>query len=100
MADKLRITTQTLQRDAESIRKSIETIKNAVNRMQDEGAQLHTMWAGPSHDAFKAQFDSDIVAALALIKDLETFVSGLDKAAGEYKECSEKVDSIIAEIKL
>lgn len=100
MADKLKINTQTLQRDTENIRKNIDVIKNAVNRMQEEGTRLHTMWSGPSHDAFKAQFDSDVVAALALIKDFESFAEGLNRAADKYKECSEKVDTIIAEIKL
>ncbi len=100
MAEKLRITTQMLQKDAESIRKNVENIKSAIIRMQDEATQLHAMWTGPAHEAFKAQFDNDMAGALSLVKDLESYVSGLEGASDTYKQCSDKVDSYIDQIRL
>ena len=100
MADKLRVTTQMLHSDAESIKKDIESIKTAVVRMQDEITQLHSMWTGPAHEAFKANLNGDMAGALALVKELETFTSDLDTASDTYKLCSEKVDSYIDSIKL
>lgn len=100
MADKLRITTESLSKDINSFRAGVETIASSFQSMRDEATQLHAMWEGASHDAFRTQFDTDMQMAMELVKELKDFAAKLETANDGYKRCSDQVNSYIDAISL
>ncbi len=100
MADKLRITTEVLTKDTDSFKEKTSILTSAIEGMKDDVALLHGMWKGPSHEAFTAQFNSDMEAAEMLIKQLTDYSAKLESAAAEYQRCSNQVDSYIDSIRL
>lgn len=100
MADKLIINTDSLSRDIRSFDSRLDEIASCISQMRDALAALGTMWAGPSHDIYDAQFRSDCDAAEELVKELRKFSSKLEDAGREYRNCSSKVDGIIDSLRL
>ena len=100
MADKIRINTNRLGTDAESIKRYIDNLANEVENMQNSVQALKKMWEGPSCQAFYKAFQDDMHAMETVIKNLKSIWTYDTNAKKEYENCERKVSSMIADIRV
>lgn len=100
MADKIRINTNRLGTDAESIKRYIDNLANEVENMQNSVHALKNMWEGPSCQAFCKAFQDDMRTVETVIKNLKRIWTYDTNAKKEYENCERKVSSMIADIRV
>lgn len=98
MAEKIRISTKTLQSDTESIQKYLKQVENKIADMQRDVADMNKMWSGSANTAFNKAFQDDINAMKELCKSIQGIISYQSTAKQEYNNCENKVSSLISAI--
>ena len=99
-SDKIKINTGSLKSDAETIRANIAEMKKLMTDLQNSLTQLDAMWDGPTSEAFKSVFHSDVNALDRVISYLNEINKFEDKAKADYEKCERYVGEIISAIRV
>ena len=100
MINYIKINTNRLNTDAETVAGMISGIKTELNGMKQNVAQLDSMWDGPSSEAFKKAFQDDMNAMETIIKNIESIHSYEVNAKSKYESCENRVSGIVAGIRV
>ncbi len=100
MSDKIKINTNRLGTDAESIKRCIDNLANEVQNMRGSVDALRKMWEGQSCDAFYRAFLDDMRAMETVIKNLKSIWTYDTSAKKEYESCERRVSGMIADIQV
>ena len=98
--ERIEIDTAQLGSTGSSIGEMVAQMKQSVQRLYAEVAELNTMWEGPANAAFNRQFNQDSEAMTAICTALEGYVQDLNTARNEYDKCNSDVRSIIDAIRV
>lgn len=98
--DKIRINTNRLGTDAETVKSCIDKFAGEIENMKGSVTALERMWEGPSCKAFHKAFLDDMRAMETVIKNLRSIYSYDTNAKKEYETCERKVSSLIADIRV
>lgn len=85
---------------ARSMQDKLEYIKNNQQKMFRAIEDLDNMWIGDSHDAFKAQYQSDDQSMKELCQLLGSIIDDVNDASRKYEECENNVRSLINNIRI
>lgn len=85
---------------ARAMQEKLEHIKNNQRQMFRSIEDLDNMWEGDSHDAFKAQYQSDDQSVSELCNLLSTIIDDISSASRKYEECENNVRSLINGIRI
>ncbi len=100
MADIIKVNTNRLGTDAGEVRSNIQLIEKQIAELRTHSRTLDAMWDGPGSEAFKASFESDIVAMEEIVKTLRAINRYEDNARTKYDKCEEEVSSLVNQIKV
>lgn len=100
MADLIKVNTSRLRNDASDIKAHIAGIKKEISDLRDHNRVLDAMWDGPSSEAFKTAFASDIDALEQILVSLTSLNEYEDNARVKYDECERKVGDLVSQIKV
>lgn len=100
MAKQIKIDTDRLNGDLNSIREKIDNIRGWLRNIEEQAAVLDGMWTGPGSEAFKAAFHSDIRALSTIISNLDDLNKYEDKACGRFRRCENKVREAVEELRV
>ncbi len=100
MADLIKVNTNRLNSDQKEIGDHIRAMQRLVSDLRSHNSALDSMWDGPSSDAFKAAFESDIAALEEILKALSGINKYEDNARSKYDACEQKVGELIDQIKI
>ncbi|MBR0308415.1 MAG: WXG100 family type VII secretion target [Mogibacterium sp.] len=98
MADWIKVNTNRLKSDASDIENYIQAIRNRITDLRAHSATLDAMWDGPSSEAFKMAFLSDIEALEAIMASLDAMNEYEDVARQKYDECESKVADLVNQV--
>ena len=100
MADLIKVNTSRLRTDVSDIRGHLKGIKKEIQDLRRHNAALDAMWAGPSSEAFKTAFESDIASLEQIVESLTSLNEYEDNARIEYDKCENKVADLVNQIKV
>lgn len=100
MINYIKVNTNRLSTDADTVAGMISGIKSELNGMKQNVAQLDGMWDGPSSEAFKKAFQDDMNAMETIVKNLESIHSYEVNAKSKYESCENRVGGIVAGIRV
>lgn len=100
MSSLLKIETERLQKDIDSINEQISYIKKYVSQMRSAEQQLEAMWEGTAKITFREQFESDCQELNEIVKLIEDYRTKLLTAKREYLMANDNVSSIIKSIRI
>lgn len=100
MADYIEVDTQALNRDRQTIQSELDKVRTEISQLKEKMANLGTMWEGPAHDAFMAQFNADYEFIQGFGNELGTYIETMEYAQREYEKCENAVEQAIASIRI
>lgn len=100
MANYIRISTEQLERDITEIKEELTGVHKTVEELGDEMQALGATWEGPAWQAFQSQVASDIENMQVVCGKIAEFISHMEYAEKEYKNCENQVHDIIAGIRI
>ena len=100
MSDYIRVTTENIGRDKESIQNELSGIERAVDGLYQEMQSLSQTWEGPAWQNFQSQVSSDIENMHAVCEKVSGFVSHMEYALKEYQKCEDQVQSLVDNIRI
>lgn len=98
--ERIEIDTAQLGGTSSNIEGMVGQMKESVQRLYAELAELNTMWDGPANAAFNDQFQRDSEEMSGICKALDGYVQDLNTARNEYDKCDSDVRSIIDAIRI
>ena len=98
--ERIVIDTERLTAGASALETCQQSLKRDVAGLYDLAAEIASMWSGPAHDAFDAQFAADRAALTELCAEYAQCVEGMREAAREYDRCAEAVGSLVAGVQI
>ena len=98
MADLIKVNTNRLEADLNSIGDDIKAIKNLVVALRDHNRALDGMWDGGANDTFKINFEAHIKALEEAVKTLDSINRFEDNAKNKYNQCEQKVGDLVNQI--
>lgn len=100
MTDIIKINTDRLKNDTSDIAQHISSIRKLITDLTGHNLVLDGMWDGPSSEAFKMAFQSDIAMLDGIMGSLEELNRFEDNARQKYDECEGKVSELVDQIKI
>lgn len=100
MAHEIRISTQRLEQDKETIRGEISSITKEIEALAEEMQALGMTWEGPAWQIFQNQVAADIENMQAVCSKITGFTDHMEYACKEYKECENRVRSLVQNIRI
>ncbi len=100
MSDYIRVSTDNINRDRESIQSELNGIDRAVNDLQQEMQSLSQTWEGPAWQNFQGQVSSDIENMHAVCEKVSGFISHMEYASREYQKCENQVQNLVNSIRV
>lgn len=100
MADYIEIDTMALGRDRQTIQSELDRVRTEISRLKEAMVNLGTMWEGPAHDAFMAQFNTDYEFVQEFGNEIGTYIETMEYAQREYQKCESEVNQAIASIRI
>ena len=100
MADYIEVDISALDQDVRDLTETLEKVRKDMNDMFDTMKKLDTMWEGPAHEAFMAQFDGDRQVFEELCNTVEGIIGSMEDAKNAYRKCEENVSSEIDKINI
>lgn len=94
MAEKIKVNTNRLGTDADSVRTNILKMKQSMKSLKEEAAKLNGMWSGATNDTFKKAFEDDVNALNTMLSNLDKIYSFETNAKTKYETCEKKVTSL------
>ena len=99
MSSKVKVNTNRLGSDAESIKKSINSMKKSVANLKGDLKKLNSMWSGPACAAFGMSFTVEIVEMEANINNLNELYNYEKNAQNKYNQCESKVSDHVSKMR-
>ena len=96
MAEKIRVNTNTLQKDTNSISGDLKQVQRKLEAMQTDVSAMNKMLTGEANKAFNKAFGDDIKILQSLCEALEELISYETTAKTEYDKCEKNVASLIS----
>ena len=93
---KIKINTDSLNADANSIGESIGIIEQSISKLEEDYNALDTMWDGPASEMFRIAYQDDIEALKTIVQNLKKFNSFETNARDKYNNCENEVGSIVS----
>ncbi|MBR0373659.1 MAG: WXG100 family type VII secretion target [Mogibacterium sp.] len=100
MADIIKVNTKRLGTDAAEIRNNIREIEKQIASLRTHSSVLDGMWDGPSSEAFKMSFASDITALETVVSTLKAINNYEDNAKVKYDRCEQEVSALVNQIRV
>ena len=100
MADIIKVNTRRLGTDADEFRNNIRDIESHIASLRTHSSVLDGMWDGPSSEAFKLSFASDITALEAIVSTLKGINNYEDNAKTKYDRCEQEVSALVNQIRV
>lgn len=94
------VDTDSLQRDANTLRQQLEVISLAHTELCDKMTEVAGMWEGPAKEAFHLQFKNDCNELTEVIKQIREVLDSMDIAVKEYNSCDDRIKGIIDAIQI
>lgn len=98
--ERIQIDTARLGGTGSTIRSTVEQMRDSVQRLYSEMAELDTLWKGPANAAFAAQFRQDQQQMEEICQALQGYAQDLETAKTEYEKCDGDVRGIIDAIRV
>lgn len=93
---KIKINTDSLSTDADSIGESIGIIEQSISKLEEDYNVLNTMWDGPASEMFRIAYQDDIETLKTIIQNLKKFNLFETNARDKYNNCENEVGSIVS----
>lgn len=100
MSSLLKIETELLQKDIQSIDEQLGYLRNYVSEMRATEQQLEGSWDGDAKNTFREQFESDCSEIDEIIRLIEAYKNRLSEANREYLMSNDSVSSIIRSMRI
>lgn len=100
MGNYIKVNTNRLNGDAETIARLIQSIKTELGNMKQSVAHLDGMWDGPGSEAFKSAVQDDMNAMETVLRNVESIHSYEVNAKTKYESCERRVGDIVAGIRV
>lgn len=100
MADYIEIDTLALNRDKQTIQSELDRVQTEINQLKERMVSLGTMWEGPAHNAFMAQFNTDYEFIQEFGNEIGTYIETMGYAQREYQKCESTVSQVIDSIRI
>ena len=100
MADKIRVNTNVLNNDANSVQQCIERMKKSKENLSSAIVTLDGMWDGSSSEAFKGAVQNDLNDLQAIISQLQKIYQYEVTAKDKYNACENRVGEIVRSIRI
>lgn len=100
MGNYIRISTEQLERDRTEVQEELGGVHKAVEELGEEMQSLGTTWEGPAWQTFQSQVASDIENMQGICGKIAEFISHMEYAEQEYKNCDNQVQDLIAGIRI
>lgn len=97
---KFKISTGRLQKDAEQIRRLIDTMERTINDMRGSVQQMNSMWEGTAKQGFTLAFADDMKAMEAVLKELKALNGYEVQAEESYESCERQVGSSVQDMRI
>lgn len=78
----------------------MEQVRTEISHLKEKMANLSTMWEGPAHDTFMAQFNTDYEFIQDFVNEIGTYIETMEYAQREYEKCENAVQDAIASIRI
>ena len=88
-----------LNTEITEMRDALAKVRNGMNNVYNQVAELDTMWTGPANDEFNRQFNKDKSMLEELCNIIDQIISSMDNSRHEYDICEGDVRQIIAELR-
>lgn len=98
--NEIKVNTTALKNDADQVKAHIDAMEKELEKMAASISQLSNMWEGPSKQMFFQQFEGDRNAVEEIIKELRTMNDFENMAKNKYNQCEQKIEEIIASIRV
>lgn len=100
MAEYIKVSSQRIGQDKESILEELKGIEHAVESLYTGMQALGQTWEGPAWNAFQGQVASDIENMQAINGKLSEYLTHMEYAQNEYVQCENKVEQLVSSIKI
>lgn len=100
MADYIKVSTQGIGRDKDSIQQELEGIGQSVESLYQEMQSLGQTWEGPAWQNFQGQVASDIENMQLICEKISGFLEHMEYARTEYQKCENQVGSLVDSIRI
>ena len=100
MADYIEVDISTLDQDVRGLAETLEKVRKDMNDMFGTIKELNSMWEGPAHETFMAQFEGDSQVFEALCNTVEGIIDSMNNAKDAYRKCEANVRDEIEKIKI
>lgn len=100
MADYIEIDTAALARDRQTVQSELDRLRTGIDQLKEKMVNLGTMWEGPAHNAFMAQFNADYEFIQDFNNELEKYAETMEYARQEYEKCESRVQQAVASIRI
>ena len=100
MAELIKMDTEKLNSDMNSVDEHLENIRGHLKDLKDYAVLLDGMWTGLGSDAFRAAFHADLISLDTVIGNLESISKFEHKAYAKFQRCGINVRSAIDEVRV
>lgn len=94
------VNTVALSRDIEQLKNLLNQLEKNRRKLAQEIQELNAMWQGPSNQAFNAQFKTDCTSFENLCKTIREMIQAMEHARTEYDQCDNKVNGLVAALRI
>lgn len=95
---RIKIDTNMLNKDIQSIEACLKDIKKAMTEMKSEVAELDSMWDGDANKEFNKAFRDDMQVLNDAYKEIKEIVAYEKNARKQYNSCETKVGALVDSI--
>ncbi|MBR1496151.1 MAG: WXG100 family type VII secretion target [Oscillospiraceae bacterium] len=99
-AKELAIDTVSLDRDAAALGDCLGRARVELNGLMEALFTLNRMWEGPANESFAEQFRIDAEMMEELQDTVKRFSEDMRSASSEYRRCGERVEDVLAALKI
>lgn len=92
---KIKVTTDRLQNDIDSLNEHLQKMCRLIDNMMSGIEGMGAMWEGEAKDAFFVQFKSDYQTIKSMENTIRAMIEDLKYAQEKYVSCENNVETII-----
>lgn len=96
----MEVDTDMLQHDINVMKAQLQALRMRTKALEGKAAELNTMWEGPAHDTFSAEFSKDCTETHELLTEMERLVGHIQFSKGEYVSAEGRVQSAVKAIRI
>lgn len=100
MANYIKIQTQRLEQDRDAIQDDMGAISALISELYEEMQLLGETWEGPAWHAFQNQVAEDIENMQMIHDKMKQYLSHMEYACREYRQCEKQISSLVDSIRV